>query len=70
MEKELRDKVFYICEAALNYLKNFYSLKLFYHIGPPRDFDLLMTLEMNKSQDINTSQYFLCTGLFDDYDQD
>ena len=40
MEKEFRDKVFTSGEAALNYLKKFYSLKRFYHIGPPRDFDL------------------------------
>ena len=70
MEKELRDKVFTSGEAALNYLKKFYSLKLFYHIGPPRDFDLFNDFRNNKSQDINKSQYFLCTGLFDDYDQD
>ena len=29
-----------------------------------------MILEDNKSKDINESEYLLCTGLFDDYDQD
>ena len=70
MEKQLRDKVFTSGEAALNYLKKFNSLKLFYHIGPPRDFDLFNDFKHNKSKDIDKSQYFLCTGLFDDYDQD
>ena len=70
MEKEFRDKVFTSGEAALNYLKKFYSLKRFYHIGPPRDFDLFNNFIHNKSKEIDESQYLLCTGLFDDYDQD
>ena len=70
MEEEFRDKVFTSGEAALNYLKKFYSSKIFYHIGPPRDFDLFNDFKNNKLEDINESQYLLCTGLFDDYDQD
>jgi HAD superfamily hydrolase (TIGR01459 family) len=70
MEKELRDKVFTSGEAALNYLKEFYSSKKFYHLGPPRDFILFKDFRNNKSKNINKSQYLLCTGFFDDYDQD
>merc|ERR1711906_98408 len=47
-----------------------YSSKKFYHIGPPRDFDLFNDFRNNKSKDINESEYLLCTGLFDNYDQD
>jgi ribonucleotide monophosphatase NagD (HAD superfamily) len=53
MEKEFRDKVFTSGEAALNYLKKFYSSEIFYHIGPPRDFDLFNDFKNNKSEDIN-----------------
>jgi HAD superfamily hydrolase (TIGR01459 family) len=70
LEKKFRDKVFTSGEAALNYLKKFYSSKRFYHIGPPRDFDLFNEFRSNKSKKIDQCQYFLCTGLFDDYDQD
>ena len=70
MDKEFRDKVFTSGEAALNYLKKFYSSEKFYHLGPPRDFDLFNDFRNNKSEDINESQYLLCTGLFDEYDQD
>ena len=69
MEEKFRDKVFTSGEAALNYLKKFCFSKKFYHIGPPRDFDLFNDFKNNKSKDIEESQYFLCTGLFDDYDQ-
>ena len=70
MEKEIRDHVFTSGEAALNYLKKFYLLKKFFHIGPPRDFDLFNEFKKNKSNDIDNSQYLLCTGLFDNHDKD
>ena len=70
MDQELRDHVFTSGEAALKYLKKYFLSKKFYHIGPPRDFDLFNDFRNNKSKDINESQYLLCTGLFDDYDQD
>ncbi len=70
MDKVLRDHVFTSGEAALNYLKKTYLSKKFYHIGPPRDFDLFYLFEKNKCENINESEYLLCTGLFDDHDKD
>ena len=70
MDKVLRDHVFTSGEAALNYLKKSYLSKKFYHIGPPRDFDLFYLCEKNKCEDISDSEYLLCTGLFDDHDKD
>ena len=70
MDRVLRDHVFTSGEAALNYLKKSYLLKKFYHIGPPRDFDLFYLFEKNKCEDISDSEYLLCTGLFDDHDKD
>ncbi len=70
MEKRIRNHVFTSGEAALNYLKNFYSKKKFYHIGPPRDFDLFNDFRKNQSNDLNHSQYLLCTGLFDTHNND
>ena len=40
MEEQFRNHVFTSGEAALNYLKKSYLYKQFFHIGPPRDFDL------------------------------
>ena len=70
IEKALRAHVFTSGEAALNYLKKSYWTKKFYHIGPPRDFDLFYLFEKNKCEDISDSQYLLCTGLFDNHDKD
>ena len=70
MEKEMRDHVFTSGEAALNYLKKNFLNKTFFHVGPPRDFDLFKDFEKNKLYDIQKSEYILCTGLFDDHDKD
>ena len=70
MEKEIRDHVFTSGEASLNYLKKFHKMEKFFHIGPPRDFDLFNDFKNNQSKDLNECQYLLCTGLFDDHDQD
>ena len=70
MDKVLREHVFTSGQAALNYLKKTLILQKFYHIGPPRDFDLFHLLEKNKCENINDSDYLLCTGLFDDQDED
>ena len=70
MGKDLREHVFTSGEAALGYLKKNLLSKKFYHIGPPRDFDLFNLFENNKSEDIKESEYLLCTGLFDDHEDD
>ena len=44
LDKEIQDHVFTSGEVALNYLKNNFLSKKFYHIGPPRDFDLFIDL--------------------------
>ena len=63
-------KVFTSGEAALKYLNsNLHHLK-FFHIGPPRDFDLFKLLEKNKVKNIDECDFLLCTGLFDNYSND
>ena len=70
MQKEIRDHVFTSGEAALKYLKKNLLGKSFFHIGPPRDFDLFKDFKKEKSQNIENCNYILCTGLFDDFNED
>ena len=70
MEKEIRDHVFTSGDAALLYLKKNLSKNFFYHVGPPRDFDLFKDFEKLRSNKIEESEYLLCTGLFDDHTDD
>ena len=70
MDKDIRDHVFTSGEAALNYLKKNLTGKTFYHVGPPRDFDLFDNFKEKESKNIKNCDYILCTGLFDEYDND
>ena len=70
MKEDLRDHVFTSGEAALNFLKTSFQSKNFFHIGPPRDFDLFNEFKNNKSSELNESEYLLCTGLFDEHEDD
>jgi len=69
LDENKRNHVYSSGEAALDYLKKYFFSKKFYHIGPPRDFDLFKTFEKNKLEDIENSDYFLCTGLFDNQNE-
>jgi len=70
LDKSMREKVFTSGEAALGYLKKSCIDQKFYHIGPPRDYDLFIDIKNKKSEDIDKSDYLLCTGLYDQHDQD
>ncbi len=67
LSKEHCEKVYTSGEAALNFLRTVLGNSKFYHIGPPRDFDLFLSYKKNKVENINASDFILCTGLFDDY---
>ena len=65
LKKEMRKHVFTSGEAALVYLRKNLSGKKFFHVGPPRDFDLFKDFKKLKIDNIKNSEYILCTGLFD-----
>ena len=70
MNKEIRENVYSSGEATLSYLKKKNLAEKFYHLGPPRDFDLFLDFKKNKTEDIKESTYLLCTGLFEEQGED
>ena len=70
MKKEIRAKVYSSGEASLSYLKKNFLNEKFFHLGPPRDFDLFLNFKKNKTLDIKESSYLLCTGLFEEQGED
>ena len=70
LEEEIIDHVFTSGEAALNYLKKNFLNQKFFHLGPPRDFDLFKDFQKMKSDNLEDSEYILCSGLFDDQSDD
>ncbi len=68
--KKYFENVFTSGEAAHKYLISELGKKNFFHIGPPRDFDLFKNIEKNNVSNIEDADYFLCTGLFEDQEND
>jgi len=70
MEEEIIDHVFTSGEASLSYLKKNLIDKKFFHVGPPRDIDLFKDFKELKSNQIENSEYIICTGLFEEHEED
>ena len=70
MSLEQRNHVYTSGQAALNYLTKNLKENFFYHIGPPRDFDLFFEFKDKKRNNLDESEYLLCTGLFDHESED
>ena len=70
MDERIREKVYSSGEAALNFLKKNLLDKNFYHVGPPKDFDLFLDFKKNETLEIKESSYLLCTGLFEESGED
>ena len=68
LEKIKSEKVYTSGEAALENLSLKWKDKKFFHIGPPRDFDLFKLFEKNKVDNIADAEFLLCTGLFEKYE--
>ena len=68
--KKYFENVFTSGETANKYLVGELDKQKFFHIGPPRDFDLFKNIEKNNVLNIEEADYLLCTGLFDDHEND
>ena len=70
MEEDIIQHVFTSGEASLSYLKKNLINKKFFHVGPPRDIDLFKDIEEMKSNQIENAEYIICTGLFEEQEED
>jgi HAD superfamily hydrolase (TIGR01459 family) len=64
MDRVFLKNIFTSGEAALQALKKNVYGKIFYHIGPQRDKDLIFGFEKNQTS-LEKSDFILCTGLFE-----
>ena len=69
MKKKFLNNVMTSGEAAKISLKKMYYGKKFYHLGPERDNILYKGLDLKKTT-IEECEFILCTGLFDDQEED
>ena len=69
MDKKYLSSVITSGEAAMYAINQNKFGKTFFHLGPPRDTSVFDKVRENKTN-IEQCDFILCTGLFDDYDND
>ena len=67
LDKNKCKKVSTSGQVALKYLKCKYKGLKFFHIGPPRDFDLFKSFKEFKVNNLNECNFIICTGLYDNF---
>tara|TARA_Y100001970_G_C14192853_1_gene836355 strand:+ start:79 stop:894 length:816 start_codon:yes stop_codon:yes gene_type:complete len=70
LDNNKSNKVFTSGEATLDFFKKELKNMKFYHIGPSKDFDLFELYKNNKTQTIEEAEFLLCTGLFENHEND
>ena len=69
MDKKYLQHVMTSGEAAMNAINKRKFGNTFYHLGPARDTSVFEKVKDNRT-DLQNCDFILCTGLFDDYDND
>ena len=69
MDKKYLEHVMTSGEAAMQAINNGKFGKTFYHLGPSRDNSVFEKIKDNKT-DLQSCDFILCTGLFDNYEND
>ena len=69
MDKKYLNHVMTSGEAAMHAINKKKFGKTFYHLGPTRDISVFEKVKDNRT-DLENCDFILCTGLFDDYDND
>tara|TARA_B100001123_G_scaffold433264_1_gene557669 strand:+ start:1538 stop:2362 length:825 start_codon:yes stop_codon:yes gene_type:complete len=70
LNKIYYQNIFTSGDAALNSLKTNLHGKSFFHLGPKRDMDLFYEFKDKRRDTIDLAEFILCTGLFDDNEND
>ena len=69
MNKKYLEHVMTSGEAAMRAINQKKFGKTFFHLGPSRDISLFEKVKNNRT-DLQSCDFILCTGLFDEYDND
>ena len=69
MDEKYLEHVMTSGEAAMHAINKKKFGKTFFHLGPSRDISLFEKVKNNRT-DLQSCDFILCTGLFDEYDND
>ena len=68
--KDYYQNIFTSGDAALNSLRSNFHGKNFFHLGPKRDLDLFIEFKERRKSKMESAEFILCTGLFDEQEND
>ena len=68
--KDYYQNIFTSGDAALNSLRSNFHGKNFFHLGPKRDLDLFIEFKEKRKSKIESAEFILCTGLFEEQEND
>ena len=66
LDNQKSSKVYTSGQGSLNYLGNEKKGSKFFHLGPERDLNLFNNFKSLKQKNVDSADYILCTGLFDE----
>ena len=68
--KDYYHNIFTSGDAAINSLRSNSHGESFFHLGPKRDLDLFIKFKEKRKDKIESAEFILCTGLFDNQEND
>jgi len=66
LNKNLYDFIVTSGDITANFLNHKSFGKIYYHLGPMKDKDLLSNIEINQAEELSQADFVLCTGIDDD----
>ncbi len=69
LNPELFKKIYTSGDTGTQYINSKVHGQSYYHLGPEKDYDLLENINIQKTNDIESSEFVVCTGLYNDNDE-
>ena len=66
LNNDLFKKIYTSGDIGTKYINSKIHGETYFHLGPEKDHDLLENIKIHKSEEINRSEFVVCTGLYDD----
>ena len=66
---KLFKKIYTSGDTGTQYINSKVHGQSYYHLGPEKDYDLLENINIQKTNDIESSEFVVCTGLYNDNDE-
>ena len=69
LNPELFKKIYTSGDTGTKYINSNVHGQSYFHLGPEKDYDLLENINIQKNDDIKSSEFVVCTGLYNDNDE-